>query len=514
MRKNRVSEVVAILVLVMALVYLIVGLVFAGNIGSKALGTGWGPGWTGWASIPLVVTAIFSSVTLMVFGLVLLFLTKIDGNLAVARQRRQEAHDRAVATRAAQAVAVPVAAAVMAEEIIAEPEAEAAAPAAEAEASAIEAGDAAAAAGAGGAGAAAGAVVLGAAALAANATEDKAGEAEAAVETGAEAAAEAPIAAAGAAAVAASAAAEEVGEPEVAAASAAATDTATEVAAEAEAPALEAAAEAGAGVDAATAAAAAGVAAAAETAHGEGEVLPEDLPPVEIPPLDIATPLETPAVTPPTVEAAAPGIAAAAAVASVELSDDELSEPPSLRAEAAEAGVPATELPPGFADLPPIEMPPAQGAPQVDAAAQPPAAPAADDPEVLRAQVADLQARLTQMQSTTKPAVEFEAGDLADLDAAAAVSAAAALPGTDEVARVAAENRAAEASRAPAQPDDLLKIQGIGPYYVQRLKDAGITTYDGVIAASDETLAKVTGTFVDRVQREDWRGQAKRLAGK
>lgn len=72
---------------------------------------------------------------------------------------------------------------------------------------------------------------------------------------------------------------------------------------------------------------------------------------------------------------------------------------------------------------------------------------------------------------------------------------------------------------APAPPvdvkraeDDLAEIVGIGPVFRVRLREAGITTFAQVAEATPEELAAVAEQSVDRVVRDDWIGQAKKLA--
>ncbi len=63
-------------------------------------------------------------------------------------------------------------------------------------------------------------------------------------------------------------------------------------------------------------------------------------------------------------------------------------------------------------------------------------------------------------------------------------------------------------------PDDLQLIKGIGPKLEAWLYDKGITTFEQVAALTqDEVDALETEqSFPDRIDREDWRGQAARLA--
>jgi len=64
----------------------------------------------------------------------------------------------------------------------------------------------------------------------------------------------------------------------------------------------------------------------------------------------------------------------------------------------------------------------------------------------------------------------------------------------------------------PAQPDDLTAIWGIGPAIQAQLNQAGITTYDQVTRLQPGDIAQLgdrLGTFLDRIDADDWMGQAR-----
>jgi len=82
-----------------------------------------------------------------------------------------------------------------------------------------------------------------------------------------------------------------------------------------------------------------------------------------------------------------------------------------------------------------------------------------------------------------------------------------------EAARQMAQLEGAPPESAPGAEDDLSQITGIGPVFRVRLRQAGITTFAQVAAATPEQLAAITEQSVDRVIRDDWIGQAKKLAG-
>ncbi|MFN3834251.1 MAG: NADH:ubiquinone oxidoreductase, partial [Allorhizobium sp.] len=74
---------------------------------------------------------------------------------------------------------------------------------------------------------------------------------------------------------------------------------------------------------------------------------------------------------------------------------------------------------------------------------------------------------------------------------------------------------AAKPKKATGKADDLKRIDGIGPKVEQVLKGRGITRFQD-LAEMDETalvaLDKELG-LAGRALRDDWAGQARRLAG-
>jgi predicted flap endonuclease-1-like 5' DNA nuclease len=198
-----------------------------------------------------------------------------------------------------------------------------------------------------------------------------------------------------------------------------------------------------------------------------------------------------------------------------------------------------TELP----EESPIELPAASPEPEVRTTGEAtlPAVdvPAAQPDEVasLRAMVAELSARLARIESGTPSrseqppattAVPPEAGTVTEQPVAGGTPGR--LPGTDTAARIAAEMAAAvparrraargpqqegaggEGAGGPAGGDDFSLITGVGPTYAQRLRAKGITTYAQLADASYEALDEVTNGNLERVLRQDWRGQARRFA--
>ena len=80
-------------------------------------------------------------------------------------------------------------------------------------------------------------------------------------------------------------------------------------------------------------------------------------------------------------------------------------------------------------------------------------------------------------------------------------------PATDPVPAAAATNTSVEA-------DDLTAIWGIGPTIQKKLNEAGITTYDQVAGFQPADIGHLSdrlGTFLDRIEADDWMGQARRF---
>ena len=63
--------------------------------------------------------------------------------------------------------------------------------------------------------------------------------------------------------------------------------------------------------------------------------------------------------------------------------------------------------------------------------------------------------------------------------------------------------------------DDFRLIKGIGPVLAGRLYDAGVCTYKQLALLSPAKLAEmVTGVSVKQISRQDWSGEARKLAKK
>jgi hypothetical protein len=68
-------------------------------------------------------------------------------------------------------------------------------------------------------------------------------------------------------------------------------------------------------------------------------------------------------------------------------------------------------------------------------------------------------------------------------------------------------------SRTGESGDDFQKIAHIGRTRAERLRKAGIFTYDNLARRSPEEIASATGISAELIARENWIGQARELAG-
>jgi hypothetical protein len=69
-----------------------------------------------------------------------------------------------------------------------------------------------------------------------------------------------------------------------------------------------------------------------------------------------------------------------------------------------------------------------------------------------------------------------------------------------------------EGMTSAAAADDLTLINGIGPTYAQRLKDAGIATFAQLAALTPEEVREITHVAAWQGDATDWVAQAKQLA--
>jgi large subunit ribosomal protein L21 len=76
------------------------------------------------------------------------------------------------------------------------------------------------------------------------------------------------------------------------------------------------------------------------------------------------------------------------------------------------------------------------------------------------------------------------------------------------------ELAAAAAPAAAAKGDDLKRLSGVGPVMEKKLNALGVTTFAEIAAWSEDDIARIEEGLKakGRVAREDWIGQAKKLA--
>lgn len=101
-------------------------------------------------------------------------------------------------------------------------------------------------------------------------------------------------------------------------------------------------------------------------------------------------------------------------------------------------------------------------------------------------------------------AADMPADEVVSPDAPTPESIAQAV--ADEVEPVVRE------SETEAKADDLTEINGIGPTYAERLKEAGITTFAALAKKSPEELRTVTKAAGKSADAESWINQAAGLA--
>jgi NADH-quinone oxidoreductase subunit E len=98
---------------------------------------------------------------------------------------------------------------------------------------------------------------------------------------------------------------------------------------------------------------------------------------------------------------------------------------------------------------------------------------------------------------------------------AKAVPEAAVTPKPKVKAKVEAATPAPKPKKTSGKADDLKKIDGVGPKVEQVLKGRGISRFQDLAAMDEKALAALDKELgLDgRVLRDDWAGQARRLAG-
>jgi predicted flap endonuclease-1-like 5' DNA nuclease len=145
------------------------------------------------------------------------------------------------------------------------------------------------------------------------------------------------------------------------------------------------------------------------------------------------------------------------------------------------------------------------------------AAEVAEPVETAAAEVAEpaetVAAEVTEPAETVA-AEEFRAADILGEEIESAeesrLRARAALDKSlEQAARQMAELEASAPSATQERADDnLAGITGIGPVFRVRLRQAGITNFAQLAAATPEALAAITEQSVERIERDDWIGQA------
>jgi predicted flap endonuclease-1-like 5' DNA nuclease len=133
--------------------------------------------------------------------------------------------------------------------------------------------------------------------------------------------------------------------------------------------------------------------------------------------------------------------------------------------------------------------------------------------ERLEARTAELQANAAHAPAAPAPAAPTPAASTA----AAGTIGAPPIAAPAAVEQVSAE---AQASPPPAltrpegEPDDLKRISGIGPGIEKTLHELGIFHYRQIAAFTPENVAWIDRRlrFKGRIERENWIGQARRLA--
>ena len=88
---------------------------------------------------------------------------------------------------------------------------------------------------------------------------------------------------------------------------------------------------------------------------------------------------------------------------------------------------------------------------------------------------------------------------------------------TKPVEKAPAKAKAASKAKAKATGDDLTKISGIGPVFAKQLVDAGYATFASIAAITKKDIAiidDIDGVNANKIESDDWVGQAKKLMTK
>lgn len=196
---------------------------------------------------------------------------------------------------------------------------------------------------------------------------------------------------------------------------------------------------------------------------------------------------------------------------------------------AGEAAAVGVSVRPTVPDVPVVDLPQAKeaaAAEEVEEAAveeesvvEPEPEEMAPAPQEAAEELAEVtEAEEAEVEATAAPvhvgeeAVAEELGE--DVDEARTRAKAALDRSLEEAARQMAdleETSADEVSEAKAEEgDNLAEIAGIGPVFRVRLRQAGIDNFAALAASTPEELARITEQPQERIERDDWIGQAER----
>ena len=130
-----------------------------------------------------------------------------------------------------------------------------------------------------------------------------------------------------------------------------------------------------------------------------------------------------------------------------------------------------------------------------------------------QAALAGLRLRLSEVEAARDRELERLATELsqARADAASAINEARA---ATAAIRAAAQVSEVAPARAAKVPRGLRRIRGIGPAYQRVLEQLGVTRVEQVAAWSEQDIVVFADKLKirpDRVTKDDWVGQAKRL---
>jgi len=184
------------------------------------------------------------------------------------------------------------------------------------------------------------------------------------------------------------------------------------------------------------------------------------------------------------------------------------SEAAGLRADlAAESSVDTTTD-----DLPAASAATGSPTPSGDQGAPPPTTPATVDVDPDAGRLGERLAEVNDVLADKEARIAYLADRVARLESRAAIVAHP--PASDSALDPAVVPDPAPVPDPPPEPDDLTAIWGIGPAIQTQLNEAGITSYDQVARlqrAGVVQLGDRLGAFLDRIEADDWPGQARRL---